>query len=78
MKQYMGPSSFTENGPVNVMLEAETNLNRNIAFEESLATKQELIQTYFEVVRSINLNTPRIPSELSLTEQRLLRPIRQR
>jgi len=50
----MGPSSFTENGPLNVMLEAETNLNRNIAFEESLATKQELIQTYFEVVRSIN------------------------
>ncbi|PCH06598.1 Transcription factor [Penicillium occitanis (nom. inval.)] len=31
------------------MLEAETNLNRNISFEESLATKQELIQTYFEV-----------------------------
>ncbi|EEA26578.1 hypothetical protein TMatcc_005145 [Talaromyces marneffei ATCC 18224] len=49
MKQYMGPSSFTENGPVNVMLEAETSVNRNITFEESLTTKEELIQTYFEV-----------------------------
>lgn len=78
MKQYMGPSSFTENGPLNVMLEAETNLNRNISFEESLATKQELIQTYFEVVRSVNSNTARIPPELSFTEQRLLRLIRQR
>lgn len=57
MKQYMGPSSFTENGPLNVMLEAETNLNRNITFEENLTTKQELIQTYFEVVRSISLRT---------------------
>lgn len=38
------------------MLEAETNLNRNITFEESLATKQELIQAYFEVVRFIKLN----------------------
>jgi hypothetical protein len=52
MKQYMGPSSFTENGPLNVMLEAETNVNRNVTFEESLATKQELIQTYSEVVSS--------------------------
>lgn len=52
MKQYMGPSSFTENGPVNVMLEAETSVNRNITFEESLTTKEELIQTYFEVVSS--------------------------
>ncbi|EED22426.1 C6 transcription factor, putative [Talaromyces stipitatus ATCC 10500] len=49
MKQYMGPSAFTENGPLNIMLEADTNVNRNIAFEESLATKQELIQTYFQV-----------------------------
>lgn len=62
MKQYMGPSSFTENGTLNVMLEAETDLNRNITFEESQAAKQELIQTFFEVVGSMNLKTPRILS----------------
>lgn len=55
MKQYMGPSSFTENGPLNVMLEADTNVARNVVFEESVARKQELIQTYFEVVSLIHL-----------------------
>lgn len=46
----MGPSSFTENGRLNIMLEADTNVNRNITFEESLTEKQELIQIYFEAV----------------------------
>jgi hypothetical protein len=52
MSQYMGPSSFTENGRENIMLEADTNVNRNVTFEESLAEKHELVQTCFEAVSS--------------------------
>ncbi|CRG91843.1 Thiamine repressible genes regulatory protein thi1 [Talaromyces islandicus] len=48
MKQYMGPSSFTENGRLNIMLEADENEDRTGTLEESIDDKRELIQAYFE------------------------------
>ncbi|KAH8699264.1 hypothetical protein BGW36DRAFT_294939 [Talaromyces proteolyticus] len=48
MKKYIGPSAFTENGRVNFMLEADTNEDQEVALEESLEEKEDLIQTFFE------------------------------
>lgn len=50
MKQYMGPSSFTENGRLNIMLEADENEDQTVTLEESIEDKRELIQAYFEAV----------------------------
>ena len=49
----MGPSSFTENGRLNIMLEADENEDRSVELEESIEEKRELIQIYFEAVSGL-------------------------